>query len=99
MALVDDAKIWLRVSTGDEAITSQIALLCDAAISDLCNTADVDKNLFDGDEVDPLLVNAVMVYVQAMWTDNEDRQAKLMVSYDSIKTKLVVSSKFNGSEG
>lgn len=98
MALIDEAKTWLRVSTCDADINAQIEMLVESAISDLTNTADVSKTCFEGEDIDPLLKNAVMVYVQAYWSDSEDRQAKLMTSYDSIKAKLVMSSMFNGSE-
>ena len=94
MALIDEAKTWLRVSTDDEAITAQIQLLIDAAISDLTNTADVAS--FDEEGIDPLLKQAILVYVQASWVDNADEQAKYMSIYDSIKAKLAtINSLYN----
>ena len=99
MSLFDEAKTWLRVSTDDEAINSEIEMLVNAAISDLINTADISSDSFEGESVDSLLKLAVRTYVQAYWTDREDRQAKLINSYNEIKAKLVVASAFNGLEG
>ena len=97
MALIDEAKTWLRVSTDDEAITEQINMLVDAAIDDLTDTADIAKE--SKEDLPPLVKMAVMVFVQAMWTDDEDRQAKLLQSYDGYKAKLATATAYNSRSG
>lgn len=100
MALIDEAKTWLRLSTCDADLTAQVQMLVDSAISDLTNTADVSPDCFtDQTNVDALPKTAIMVYVQAMWSDDEDAQEKLLNRYDGIKAKLATASRFNRRGG
>lgn len=98
MAIIDEAKTWLRVSTNDVAITEEITLLIDAALADLSYTSDVKE--YNTENLPPLVKLAVRSYVQANWTKNVDEQTKLLVIYDGIKAKLATSSQYNarGSE-
>lgn len=100
MALIDEAKTWLRVSTDDEAITAQIQMLIDSAKSDLTETADVNPACVAGDDLAPLVKNALFVYVSAMWTDDDLSRQRLMVSYNDLKAKLAISAAYSTySEG
>lgn len=96
MALIDEVKTYIRVSIDDSDINMEVQTLIDASIADLTKTADVSSNHFEGESIDSLLKLAVFVYVRAYWTDNEDERAKLLNRYDEIKTKLVLSSNYNG---
>lgn len=93
MAIIDEAKTWLRVSTNDAGITSEIEMLINAALADLSDTSDVKE--YDVEALPPLVKLAVRSYVQANWTKNVDDQTKLLVIYDGIKAKLATSSKYN----
>lgn len=93
MAIIDEAKTWVRVSTNDSAIVDEINTLVDAAIDDLTNTADIAT--VDRENLPPLVKLAVRSYVQAYWTRNVDEQAKYLGIYDGLKAKLATSSVYN----
>lgn len=93
MAIIDEAKTWVRVTTNDNAIVDEISMLVDAAILDLTKTADIAD--VDREDLPPIIKLAVRSYVQAYWTRNVDEQAKYLVIYDGLKAKLATSSAYN----
>lgn len=91
MALIDRAKVMLRVVTEDAGIVQQISELIEAAKADLTTTADV---VLPDDEDDyPANVSiAIQTYVAAHFDGDLDRRKKFQDAYDDMKTQLRVSS-------
>lgn len=96
MALIDEAKVALRVSTTDSGITAQIQRLIDEAKLDLCKTADISEDCTE--TPDALVKGAILCYVACCWTDDADEKAKLKVCYDDYKGKLAMSSAYGTYE-
>jgi hypothetical protein len=96
MALIDEAKVALRVSTTDSGITAQIQRLIDEAKLDLCKTADISEDCTE--TPDALVKGAILCYVAYCWTDDADEKAKLKVCYDDYKGKLAMSSAYGTYE-
>lgn len=87
MAILDDAKLALRIK--NTAFDAEIQDLIDAAIAQLkLDGVDNAKAV----TTDPLIKRAVLVYVKANFGfDNPDAE-KLMASFESIKTRLTLST-------
>lgn len=96
MALIDEVKVALRISTDDAGITAEIETLIEAAKLDLTKTADIA----DFTEPDSLVKRAIITYVKSMWTNDSVEAERLTKSYESIKATLAMSSAYGTySEG
>lgn len=88
MALLDDAKITLRITTN----------AFDGEISDLINSAKDDLNLTGvviGDNPPPLVKRAILSYVKLNFGECENWE-RLKKSYDEQKAQLMMSTAYNG---
>ena len=98
MALIDEAKTALRISTMDAGITLQIERLIEEAKLDLCRTSDISENAVSNP--DALIKGAILCYVGFVWTTNPDEKNRLKSCYDDYKGKLAMSSAYGTySEG
>jgi len=89
MALLDDAKLALRISSS--AFDSEISDLIDAAKADLQLSGVDETKLID---TDPLIKRAVMTYVKANFGfDNPDAD-RLCAAYDMLKAHLTLSVEY-----
>lgn len=93
MALIDEAKTALRVSTNDAGITAQIQRLIDEAKLDLCRTADISEDAVS--DPDALVKGAILCYVGFVWTTDADEKDRLKSCYDDYKAKLAMSSAYS----
>lgn len=91
MTLLDYVKASLKIKTVDNNIDTYIETLIDSAKADLTNTSDVNKNV---DFADPLIMQAVAMYVGYNWTVNTERSDHYKKLYDDLKGKLAVSSDY-----
>ncbi len=82
--LFNAAKLRLR-KTGSNILDEDIRQLAEVAVADLRRIGVADNFLTDC--TDPLIKEAVIVYVQANFGSNPDRE-KLMQSYDMLLTKI-----------
>ncbi len=80
MALIDDAKLALRVTTN--AFDSEISDLINAAVADM-GIAGVSNN----DTTDPLVKRAVITYCRLNFGQPDDYD-RLKASYDEQKAQL-----------
>lgn len=92
MALIDEAKTALRVSTNDAGITAQIERLIEEAKLDLCRTADISEDAVS--DPDALVKGAILCYVGFVWTTDADEKNRLKACYDDMKGKLAMSSAY-----
>lgn len=90
MALLDEAKTRLRITVDNPAINAEIQDYIESAILDLTKTADIATFT----EPDALLKQAIFTYVKAKWTKDLNESEKLMASYDSQKSTLLMSSEY-----
>lgn len=95
MALIDEAKTALRVSTDDAGITAQIQRLIDEAKLDLCRTADIAETAVMAAEPDALVKGAILCRVGYCWTTDPDEKARLKTCYDDYKASLSMSSAYS----
>lgn len=96
MALIDDVKVALRVSTTDAGITNQISDLIEEAKLDLCRTADISSASVQ--TPDALVKGAIKCYCGYIWTDDMDEKDRLKTAYDDYKAKLSMSSEYGTYE-
>ncbi|MBO5671215.1 MAG: hypothetical protein J6S41_06665 [Clostridia bacterium] len=99
MALIDEAKTALRVSTTDAGITAQIERLIEEAKLDLCRTADIAEENVMVSEPDALIKGAILCYVGYAWTTDADEKDRLKSCYDDYKGKLSMSSAYGTYSG
>lgn len=94
MAIIDEAKTALRVSTNNPAITAEIERYISEAVLDLTATADIAE--FEVEEADALLKGAVLTYVAIKWNEVKDQNTadRLRATYKDYKARLVMSSKY-----
>lgn len=97
MALIDEVKTALRVSTNDADITAQIAQIIAEAQLDLCRTADISESAVN--EPDALIKGAIMCYARYIWTEDTDEKELLKSCYDDYKGKLAMSSAYGTYDG
>lgn len=95
MALLDEVKVALRVSTTDSGITAQITRLIAEARLDLCKTADVAEALANAADPDPLIKGAICCYCAYVWTTDTTEKQNLKACYDDYKAKLAMSSAYS----
>lgn len=91
MALIDEVKAVLRVTTDNAGINAEIQTYIDSAIFDLTKTADIADF---GENPDSLVKTAIFTYVRAMWTRDTSEADKLMASYEINKKTLLMSSAY-----
>lgn len=96
MALIDDVKVALRVSTTDAGITGQIYDLIEEAKLDLCRTADISSASVQNP--DALVKGAIKCYCGYIWTDDMEEKDKLKACYDDYKAKLSMSTAYGTYE-
>lgn len=101
MALIDEAKTALRVSTTDAGITAQISRLIEEAKLDLCRTADIAESKVITETPDALVKGAIICYVGYIWTADPTEKERLKACYDDYKAKLSMSSDYStyGGDG
>ena len=97
MALTQEAKVALRVSTNDSGITAQIERLIEEAKLDLCRTADISEDAVS--DPDALVEGAILCYVGFVWTTDMDEKNRLKSCYDDYKGKLAMSSAYGTYSG
>ncbi|MCH5340061.1 MAG: hypothetical protein J1E01_01210 [Acetatifactor sp.] len=84
--LIDKAKLRLRKSSNDD-LDQDVGQLVEVALTDLKRIG-VNESYLHPDELkDPLIIEAVLVYVNANF-GNPENHDKLMASYDMILTKI-----------
>lgn len=92
MAILDDVKVALRVTTNDAGLTAEISDLINEAVLDLERTTDIKEiNL---NSLDALEKGAIKTYCKWKWTGDE----KLKVSYDEYKAKMSMSYAYRYTE-
>lgn len=95
MAILDDAKLALRIS--NTAFDNEINDLISAARQDLTLSGILDTKA--NDDSDVLIKRAIIVYVKANFGfDNPDVE-KLQQSYESLKISLALSTDYTGDIG
>lgn len=94
MEILDFVKTSLRIRTSDEAIDMQIETLINAAKLDLTSTANISGESFDDDNKQPLLFQAVALFVGFNFISDQATADKLKARYDDLKGKLAVSRDF-----
>lgn len=93
MALIDDVKVALRVSTTDAGITGQISDLIEEAKLDLIRTANIKASATQNP--DALVKGAIKCYCGSFWSDDDDEAKRLKACYDDYKAKLSMSSDYS----
>lgn len=85
-ALIGQAKLRVRKSSSDD-LDKDVGQLVEVALADLKRIG-VHESYLDPKKIkDPLIIEAVLVYVSANF-GNSENQEKLMKSYDMILTKI-----------
>lgn len=92
MALIDEAKTMLRVTTDNADITAEIQRYIAEAILDLTATADIAE--FTEQTADAFQKGAVLTYVHMKWTRDASLAEKLRVVYEDYKAKMAMSTKY-----
>lgn len=95
MALFDEVKTVLRVTTDDAGINAEIQSYIDSAVLDLTKTADIADF---GENPDSLVKTAIFTYVRAMWTRDTNEADRLMKAYEMAKKTLLMSSAYGTYE-
>lgn len=97
MAILDDVKTALRVSTDDAGITAQLNRLIAEAKLDLCRTADISNAAVA--EPDALVEGAIICYCGYIWTTDPEEKDRLKDCYADYKAKLAMSSAYGTYTG
>jgi hypothetical protein len=89
MALIDDVKAALRISTTNSGIVGEVNDLIDAAQSDLKNSG-----ILAEDTTDPLIKRAIVLYAKANFGYNNPDADRLRQSYEMLKASLGLSGDY-----
>ena len=89
MALLDDVKAALRVTTTDTGIVTEVEDLIEAAQADL-SLSGVNSE----DTADPLIKRAIVTYCKANFGYNNPDADRFKASYDSLKSHLGLSGDY-----
>lgn len=81
MALLDDVKVALRVTT--DAMDSEIEVLIEAALSDM-RRVHVREELLDEDSMAPLVEMAVILFCKARFGYDNDEAERFDESYRQL---------------
>lgn len=91
MALLDDVKLALRIQ--NSAFDTEIQDEIDAAMADLAISGMVNI-----DETDPLIKQAIKVYVKANFGLANPDSEKYRESYDMLKRHLCLANEYRPAE-
>ena len=92
MALLDDVKSALRISTSTTAFNTEVTDLISAAQQDL-ELSGVNPQVA-ADTTDPLIKRAIITYCKAHFGFNNPDADRLLLSYDLLKTHLTLSREY-----
>lgn len=95
MALLDEVRFALtRIDTSlGTSVETEFQRYIDAAILDLTETTDIKT--FTAENADALQREAVIAYALYSFEKDTTRKDKYKVSYDDLKTKMLMSSKYS----
>lgn len=98
MAFIDDVRFSLRISiTTNASLNSEIQRWINEAVLDLTNTSDI--RTFDIESADALLKGAIIDYCHFKYEADPSYKSFYKDSYDSAKTKLLMSSVYSNVGG
>lgn len=98
MAFIDDVRFSLRISiTNNAALNKEIQRWINEAALDLINTTDIRN--FDVEKADDLLKGAIVDYCHFKYEADTSVAKHYKESYDSAKTKLLMSSVYSNVGG
>ena len=89
MALIDDVKLALRISSS--AFDSEVQGLIDAAKADM-KLSGVDETKII--ETDPLIKRAIITYVKANFGFDNPEADRLQQAYNMLKAHLTLSQEY-----
>jgi nicotinamide riboside kinase len=90
MALIDDVKVALRISSTNISFNTEINDLINASKKDLLRSGIVVT-----DETDPLIKRCIVTYCKAYFGyDNPDAD-RLIKAYEMLKMHLMLSTEYN----
>lgn len=94
MALIDEVRFSLRISTTDDTnINTELNRYISEAILDLTKTSDIKP--FTADEADALQKGAIIDYCHFKFERDSVMKDKYREAYESAKTKLLLSSYYS----
>lgn len=88
MAILDEAKTALRLTTNDTALTAEVQRLIDEAVIDLTVSADIKA--ININSLDAYEKGAIITYVKWKWFEDD----KYRAPYEDIKAKMALSYKY-----
>ena len=86
------AKVKMALRITSNAFDTQLEDLCEEALLDLTQTADIKT--FDFNSIDALQSGAVISYVAYRWFDD----IKYFDAYNDLKTKMLISSAYGSGD-
>ena len=89
MALLDDVKTALRITTEDAGIGGEITDLIEACKVDLSISG-----INNIDETDPLIKRAIIIYAKTNFGYDNPEADRFQESYDMLKNHLALSSEY-----
>lgn len=89
MALIDDIKISLRISS--TVYNTEIQNLIDAAKADLQLSGVLASKIID---TDALIKRAITIYVKANFGYMNEDYEKLQIAYNALKNHLTLSTEY-----
>ena len=94
MALIDEVRFSLRISTTDDAnINTELNRYISEAILDLTKTSDIIP--FTADTADALQKGAIIDYCHFKFERDTALKDAFLRSYESAKTKMLLSSEYS----
>lgn len=94
MAFIDDVRFSLRIATTTNTqLNAEITRWIEEAKLDLVNTTDI--NDFEVEDADALLKGAIIDYCHFKFDADTSVKRAYKESYDSAKTKLLMSSEYS----
>lgn len=95
MALLDDVKVALRVST--DALDAEVSAVVDAATADMKRVGVPESML--GDKIDPYVKLAVILFAKAHFGYDNDEAPRFEASYRQIVKDILNSPSTYGGGG
>lgn len=89
MALLDEVKFELRITTTDTDVESAVQRLIDECKVDL-----VESGILNIDETDPLIKRAIFLYAKANFGLDDPKADKKQQRYNDFITKLALSDEY-----
>lgn len=94
MALIDEVRFSLRISTtDDENINTELNRFINEAVLDLTKTSDI--RTFETESADALLRGAIIDYCHFKFERDTALKNAYLQSYESAKTRLLMSSDYS----